>query len=276
MKTSDITFNGAPARQSTSILRWLLSLMLIVGAFALEGCATTASTGPNDTRTAAQRLDPWENWNRKVFAFNESLDKNVLAPVARTYARFVPQMVRKGVSNFFGNFNDAWSAVNNILQWKVTDGTSDVIRVGTNTLFGLGGVMDVASDFGLEKHSEDFGQTLGHWGVGAGAYMVLPVLGPSSVRETAALPLDRAVSPALLIHDGAWQWSLVTLQLINARAGFLGASRLLDDIALDKYTFVRDTYLQRRRSLVYDGDPPDPEESRQPGGGYAPATDTAP
>lgn len=224
----------------------------------LGGCATNAPDAP--PKTEAQKLDPWEHWNRKVFAFNESLDRNVLAPVARTYAKVVPQPVRVGVSNFFGNFDDAWSAVNNFLQLKIANGFSDVIRVGTNTLFGVAGVFDVATELGIEKHNEDFGQTLGHYGVGAGAYIVLPVFGPSSVREAVAFPLDRAVSPALLINDGAWQWSIISLQLINTRANLLGATSLIDDVALDKYTFVRDAYLARRRSLVFDGDPPDPDE----------------
>jgi phospholipid-binding lipoprotein MlaA len=257
---------------SASACLFLVALILC-SVLALGGCATTRADG---NVTAAQRLDPWENWNRKVFSFNESLDKNFLEPVARTYANVVPQMARTGVRNFFGNVNDAWSAVNNFLQLKITDGFSDVIRVGTNTVFGVAGLIDVASDLGFEKHQEDFGQTLGHYGVGAGAYIVLPLLGPSSVRETVALPLDRAVSPALLIHDGTWQYSIVALQLINARAAYLGAGRIVDDIALDKYTFVRDTYLQRRRSLVYDGDPPDPDRATRPEPGDAPPTDSAP
>lgn len=247
---------------------WVRTLTAAVLAVCLFGCATTAATGAGDDgddepRTEAQKLDPWEHWNRRVFAFNESLDRNVLEPVARTYAKVLPEPVRSGISHFFGNVNDAWSAVNSFLQWKIENGFSGVIRVGTNTLFGVGGIFDVASDLGIEKRSEDFGQTLGRWGVGPGAYMVLPLLGPSSVRETVALPLDRAVSPALLLHDGTWQWSILTLQLVNTRAQLLGATRLIDDVALDKYTFIRDSYLQRRRSLVYDGDPPDPDAPKR-------------
>ncbi|HJV97057.1 MAG TPA: VacJ family lipoprotein, partial [Albitalea sp.] len=225
--------------------RWRLlrlALWLIVAACVLPGCSTLGA------KTAGGRLDPWENWNRKVFSFNESLDEHVLRPVATAYSNVVPQPVRRGIDNFFGNFSDAWSAVNNMLQGKVADGLHDVIRVGTNSLFGLGGFLDVASEFGLDHHNEDFGQTLGHWGVGAGAYIVWPVLGPSSVRESLAMPLDRAVSPALVINDGAVKYEIYTLQVVNARAGLLGATNVLNDIALDKYTFVRDAYLQRRRS----------------------------
>ncbi len=234
-------------------------LALVVFALALQACSTTGA------KTPGARLDPWESWNRKVFSFNESLDEKVLKPTATVYSNVVPQPVRSGIDNFFANAADAWSAVNNILQGKFADGFSDVIRFGTNSVFGLGGFLDVATEAGLDRHHEDFGQTLGRWGVGAGAYIVWPLFGPSSVRESFALPFDRAVSPALVINDGAVKWEITTLQLINTRAGLLGASKVLDDIALYKYTFVRDAYLQRRRSLVYDGDAPEPpDESKSP------------
>lgn len=234
--------------------------VLLAAALALAGCAAVrqARGGPG------QKLDPWENWNRKVFSFNEKLDENVLKPVATVYSDVVPQPVRSSVDNFFANVADAWSAVNNILQGKVADGLSDIMRVGTNTVFGVFGLFDVASEAGLERHREDFGQTLGRWGVGAGAYIVWPVLGPSTVRESFALPLDTSATPALLFEDGRSKFGIFTLQLINTRANLLGASRVLDDIALDKYTFVRDAYLQRRRSLVYDGDAPDVEHPAEP------------
>ena len=233
---------------------WLCVLLGLLG-----GCATQGAKSPG------QRLDPWENWNRKVFGFNEELDVRVLKPVATAYSNVVPQPVRRGIDNFFGNAADAWSSVNNLLQGKFEASGQDLIRFGTNTIFGLGGVIDVATEMGLDHQYEDFGQTLGHWGVGAGAYIVWPLFGPSSVRETVALPLDRAVSPALAINGGGSQYAIVGLQIVNVRAGLLGASRVLDDIALDKYTFVRDAYLQRRRSLVFDGDePPTPDESKSP------------
>lgn len=227
---------------------------ICVGLALLQGCSTLGA------KTAGERLDPWENWNRKVFTFNEKLDEKVLKPVAVGYSNVVPRPVRNSVDNFFGNAADAWSAVNNFLQGKVSNGFHDVIRFGTNTIFGLGGTLDVATEFGLDHQYEDFGQTLGAWGFGQGAYIVWPVLGPSSVRESVALPFDRSVTPALVIHDGAVKWEITGLQLVNTRAGLLGASKVLDDIALDKYTFVRDAYLQRRRSLVYDGDPPPPKD----------------
>ena len=235
-------------------LRWLR--LLGFGAacvVALSGCGTIdqARGGPG------QRLDPWEKWNRKVFNFNEDVDRTVLKPVANGYVNVVPQPLRRGVSNFFNNFADAWSSINNILQGKIQTGLEDATRVGANTLFGLGGLLDVASEMGLDRHFEDFGQTLGHYGVGAGAYIVIPVLGPSTVRDAAALPVDRLASPPAFFNGTRTQIALTGLQIVNTRAGLLGATTVIDDIALDKYTFVRDAYLQRRRSLVFDGDPPD-------------------
>ncbi len=248
---------------------------LIVLATLLQGCATidVIRAGPG------QKLDPWESWNRKVFGFNEALDENVLKPVATAYTNVVPSLVRQGVQNFFNNFADAWSSINNFLQGKGELGFQDLIRVSVNTLFGLGGLLDVASEMGIDHHYEDFGQTLGRWGVGAGAYIVWPLFGPSTVRETAALPLDRAVSPALLLDGGSSQIGVTALQLVSTRAGLLGAGRVVDDIALDKYSFIRDAYLQRRRSLVFDGDPPplpEPPEPAAPADPAAPAASAPP
>ena len=246
------------------------AVLLLALTLMASGCATiqAARGGPG------QRLDPWENWNRKVFGFNEALDANLLKPVATTYANVVPQVVRQGIGNFLSNPADAWSAINNLLQGKGELAFQDTVRFCTNTVFGFFGVLDIASEIGLEHHYEDFGQTLGRWGVGPGAYVVWPLIGPSTVRETFALPLDRSVSPALLINDGRSQLAITVLQVVNVRAGLLGASKLLDDIALDKYTFVRDAYLQRRRSLVFDGDAPtEPEAPEAPGpAASAPAT----
>ncbi|MDB6002714.1 MAG: putative lipoprotein [Rhizobacter sp.] len=235
----------------------------MVLALSLVGCATTG-TSPG------QRLDPFESWNRKVFSFNESLDQNVVAPVARGYRAVVPGFVRQGVTNVFNNFADGWSAVNNFLQGKGEAGFQDLTRFGTNTVFGFLGVLDIATEMGLEHHYEDFGQTLGVWGFGAGAYIVWPILGPSSVRDTVAMPLDRGIaSPVAYIDDTGVAIGVGVLQLINARSNFLGASGIIDDIALDKYTFVRDAYLQRRRSLVFDGDAPEQPAGRSDAGDAA-------
>ena len=245
-----MTESNRHGRRRARVARWA-SLTLLIGLLSACSTINQARGGPG------QRLDPWEKWNRKVFNFNESVDNAVLKPVATAYTNVVPQPIRRGVGNFFGNFADAWSAVNNLLQGKFEASVEDVTRVGANTMFGLFGFLDVASEMGLEHHYEDFGQTLGRYGVGAGAYVVLPVLGPSSVRDAAAIPVDRLASPTTLLDGGGAQLGLTALQIVNTRAGLLGATRVIDDISLDKYTFVRDAYLQRRRSLVFDGDAPE-------------------
>jgi len=243
-----------------NLLRLAYPVLASALAAALCACTTidAARGGPG------QRLDPWEKWNRKVFNFNEDVDRAVLKPVATTYSDVVPQPIRRGVGNFFGNFADAWSAINNVLQGKISTGFEDATRVGANTLFGLFGVLDVASEMGLERHHEDFGQTLGRYGVGAGAYVVLPILGPSTVRDAAALPIDRLATPPAFFNGTRTQIGLTVLQIVNTRSSLLGATRVIDEIALDKYTFVRDAYLQRRRSLVFDGDVPETPEAPEP------------
>ncbi len=211
---------------------------------------------------AQSAIDPLEGWNRAVFGFNEGLDAAVLKPVATGYKNVVPELVRSGVGNVFGNIGDGWSAINQLLQGKPVAAAQMTMRVATNTLFGIAGLFDVAGDLGIERQPEDFGQTLGRWGLPAGPYIVLPLLGPSSLRDTGALPVDLQWRPAALSNDSATRVGISTLQLIDVRAGLLGASRLVDDIALDKYVFIRDGYLSRRRSLVYDGDPPDIPEPK--------------
>ena len=256
------------------------SLMAIALLLALGGCATTTTFVKDARAGPGARLDPWENWNRKVFSFNESLDENVLKPIATGYAKVVPQFVRRSVDNFFANAADAWSAVNNVLQGKPEPALQDMMRVSVNTVFGLVGLVDIATEIGLEHHYEDFGQTLGRWGFGAGAYIVSPALRPPSVRDSFALPADRVfASPAEYINSGRWQAGITTLQIINTRANLLGATKLLDDIALDRYSFIRDAYLQRRRSLVFDGDAPaepDPPDAAEPAASAAQAQAPAP
>ena len=231
----------------------------------LWAAATAAMLVAAGAAQAQNANDPLEGWNRAVFGFNEGLDATVLKPVATGYKTVVPELVRNGVSNVFSNIGDGWSAINQLLQGKPVAAAQMTMRVATNTLFGIAGLFDVASDLGIERQQEDFGQTLGRWGLPAGPYFVLPLLGPSSLRDTAALPIDLQWRPAALSNDSATRIGLSTLQLIDVRANLLGASRIVDDIALDKYVFVRDGYLSRRRSLVYDGDPPDiPEPKDEP------------
>ncbi|HWP17802.1 MAG TPA: VacJ family lipoprotein [Burkholderiaceae bacterium] len=223
---------------------------LLAAAVLTAGCA---STHPHD---------PLEPFNRKVYAFNDAVDRAVLKPVAQTYRDVVPRPVRTGVTNFFSNLGDAWSAVNSFLQLKIEPGLRNTLRFGFNTFFGFAGVLDIATEAGIERHQEDFGQTLGHWGVGPGPYVVLPLLGPSTLRDTVALPVDLSASPAALVNDREAAIGVTALQVVERRASLLDASRLLDDVALDPYLFMRDAYLQRRRNQVYDGNPP-PEEGEE-------------
>lgn len=203
----------------------------------LAGCATP------------QRADPLEAMNRRVFAFNDALDEAVLAPVARGYARVVSAPVRHGVGNVFANPLDVGSAINLFLQGRPIDGLSDLARFGINSTVGVFGIFDPATPWGMPRHGEDFGQTLGRWGVGPGAYVVWPLLGPSALRDSLAMPVDYVTSPR-------FELAATPLQITQARSSLLSASSVLDAVALDRYLFVRDFYLQRRQSLVHDGHPP--------------------
>ena len=225
---------------------------------------TAAASAPEDEtdEPAVNPRDPYESLNRKVFEFNDKLDANVLKPVAETYQKVVPSMVRSGVSNVLGNLGDVWSAVNQLLQGKVGNAGEMTFRVLTNTVFGIGGLMDPATELGMERRSEDFGQTLGRWGVPPGPYVVLPLLGSSTARDTAATPVDMYASLDTQLTSGtSAAVGVSVLKVVNTRANLLGASQLLDQIALDRYSFIRDAYLARRRSQVYDGNPPDDDES---------------
>jgi phospholipid-binding lipoprotein MlaA len=265
-RTEPCASGRAPAPAPVRAAPAFAAALALVALLALGGCATTQTLVTEARGGPGARLDPWENWNRKVFSFNEGLDEKVLKPVATAYAKVVPQFVRRSVDNFFANAADGWSAINNILQGKAEPALQDVVRFTTNSVFGIFGILDIASEFGLEHHYEDFGQTLGRWGFGAGAYVVWPLLGPSTVRDSIALPLDRSASPALVINSGGTQSGITFLQIVNTRANLLGASRVIDDIALDKYTFIRDAYLQRRRSLIFDGDAPEVPDASAPAG----------
>lgn len=227
---------------------WRLSAILL--SLLLTACAT----GPN-----ANPVDPLEPFNRSVYQFNDALDRTVLKPVATAYREVTPSLVQKGIGNFFGNLQDAWSFVNNVLQFKGAAAAETFMRVGVNTIFGLGGILDVATEIRLERHTEDFGQTLGHWGVGAGPYIVLPILGPSTLRDTVALPVDFKGDVVAQVDDVPVRNSLLVLRAVDQRARLLKAGDMLEEAALDKYTFLRDAFLQRRRNDVYDGNPPEEE-----------------
>lgn len=204
--------------------------------------------------------DPFERWNRGVSEFNDNIDSVVLKPVAVAYREVTPPTVRTGVSNFFGNLGDFWSFVNSALQFKWQNAAENLMRVNVNTFFGLGGILDVASEMNIDRHREDFGQTLGRWGVPAGPYLVLPLLGPSTLRDTLALPVDRRGDPVQDINPQASRNATYLLRAVDARSNLLRASAVLDEAALDKYSFTRDAYLQRRRAELFDGNAPDPAE----------------
>jgi phospholipid-binding lipoprotein MlaA len=209
----------------------------------------------------AQVYDPLEPVNRVIFNINDALDRNVVKPVAQTYVNVVPRLVRAGVSNVFGNVSDAFSAINNLLQGKKEPFGSDLGRVLVNTTFGLGGIFDIASEANVEKYGEDFGQTLGWWGMGPGPYLVLPLLGPSNARDATGLVANWLIDPVNQVTPAVNQYELVGLRALDARASLLGTDDLVQGAALDKYTFIRSAYTQRRKSLVYDGKPPKDDDN---------------
>jgi len=222
------------------------SLALAVAAAGLlAGCATSGNP-----------KDPIEGFNRAMFAFNEGLDSAIVRPVAVGYEAVLPSPVRTGVTNFFGNIADLLIGVNNLLQGKAPEALSDLGRVVINSTIGILGTFDVASDMGLEKHNEDFGQTFGRWGVGSGAFVVIPVFGPSTARDTVGLVLDIAADPLTQVRASDGRDVLRVLRAVNARANLLPADKVVEEAALDKYSYVRDAFLQRRRNLVHDGNPP--------------------
>jgi phospholipid-binding lipoprotein MlaA len=227
----------------------VLAALAVSLAPMLVGCAAPPVAG-------AAVNDPWEGWNRKVFVFNDKVDEAVLKPVAETYRDTVPQLVRTGVDNVLGNIYDLWSTANHFLQGKVQSGLEMGMRVLTNTFFGLGGLLDPATPLGLVRRSEDFGQTLGVWGVGNGPFLVLPLFGPSTVRDTAGLVADLQASPSKLASNKTDGIAITGVSLVNTRTNLLSTGSLVDSVALDRYSFIRDAYLARRRDALYDGAPP--------------------
>jgi phospholipid-binding lipoprotein MlaA len=219
---------------------WILLL-------SLAGCATTGETDPRD---------PWEGMNRAVYGFNDSFDSVIATPLATLYRDLLHVEIRSRVSNFFSNIQDIFIGVNNLLQGKFQEGVEDWARFAFNSTFGLAGIHDVASDMGIEKHNEDFGQTFGRWGADSGPYLILPFLGSSTLRDAAGTAVDYYVAPLPHVRPIALRNSLYGLYFLNTRAELLEASKILEQAALDRYVFQRDAYLQRRRSLIYDGSPP--------------------
>ncbi|ASV97952.1 MlaA family lipoprotein [Paraburkholderia aromaticivorans] len=216
---------------------------LAVVAMLLAGCTTVQTP---------TKGDPLEGLNRTMFTVNDKIDQYALKPVAKGYVWATPQPVRDSVTNFFSNIGDVYIAANNLLQLKITDGVEDIMRIVINTVFGVGGLFDVATLAKLPKHDNDLGLTLGHYGVPAGPYLVLPLFGPSTVRDAVGSIGNYYVNPLSYIDPAGLSWALYGLNVVNTRANLLSASDVLEGAALDKYSFVRNAYLQRRQYLLSD------------------------
>jgi phospholipid-binding lipoprotein MlaA len=235
------------------------ALLALACANLMTGCASTA----------ANPQDRFESYNRAMFDFNDKVDAAVLKPVATAYADATPQFVQTGVGNFFGNINDVPTALNNFLQARVGNGASDVVRVLLNSTVGLAGLIDVATPIGLPKHDQDFGQTLGRWGVPSGPYIVLPLIGPTMTRDALAMTVDFETDPWGYVYPVRLRNSGIAVRLIDHRVYMLGTTTLVEDAALDRYEFVRDSYIQKREHKIYKGEtqdsPSPPEEQPQSG-----------
>ncbi len=230
-----------------AIARRLCLLLGLGMLLLLQACATVKS---------ADARDPWEPMNRSIYQFNDAIDTVALKPAAQLYVKVLPSMVRTGVSNFMGNLGDVWSMVNSALQLKGQATVETFMRINVNTFMGLGGILDVATEMGIEKRREDFGQTLGYWGVQPGPYVVLPLFGPSTLRDALAFPVDMQGNVTNSLADDATRNALLVTRLVDMRAGLLKTVDAIKASSLDPYSFVRDGYLQKRRNDIHDGNPP--------------------
>ena len=220
--------------------RWVTNLAIAMLLFGAAGCASVGS----DPR------DPFETFNRHMYTFNDGLDQDLLKPIATGYKEVVPGPVRTWVRNFFANLGDLWIGANNLLQGKPGEAVVDWARFAFNSTFGLLGINDVATEMGLEKHDEDFGQTLGRWGMEDGNYHVWPIFGSRTSRDTFGSVVDWFGDPVHYVDHAGVRYSARALRVVSIRADLLDASRILEEAALDKYVFQRDAYLQRRRSQI--------------------------
>lgn len=227
--------------------------MSLAVAVVMLGCVTGCATMANNPK------DPFEGFNRAMFSVNEGIDF-VVKPVAEGYDKVAPMPVKTGIGNFFGNIADIWTAFNNFLQFKGREGLSDVGRVLINSTLGIGGLFDLATEMGLEKHAEDFGQTLGSWGVEGGPYFFWPVIGPRTLRDTVGFAFDSYADPVMRVEDVSTRNTLAGVRFIDIRASLLPADKVVEEAAFDKYNYIRDAYLQNRRSVIFDGNPPPLDE----------------
>lgn len=223
--------------------------LVLFALFLLQGCASVS-------RVATDPRDPWEKTNRQIYAFNDALDVMIARPVAKTYVEVVPQPLRTGAGHFLANLRDVWTLANTALQGKVQMTAETLMRIQVNTFFGLGGLLDVASEMRIPHHREDFGQTLAVWGMPSGPYVMLPLLGPSTLRDALAQGVDLNVDVPGMVWDSSTSRALGVLRVVDTRASLLMTVDAMRNAALDPYTFVRDAYLQKRRNDVYDGNPP--------------------
>ncbi len=231
---------------SPEMKRWLAGLAA-VALLSLQGCASVKS---------ADARDPWESMNRSVYNFNDAVDTLAIKPVTQIYVNVVPSFVRTGLHNVVSNLGDVWSMANSAMQLKGQHAAESFMRVTVNTVFGLGGLLDIATEIRLERHKEDFGQTLGHWGVKPGPYVVLPILGPSTLRDGLTLPVDYQGDATRQFSDQATRNSLTAVRIVDVRASLLKTVDTVKEASLDPYSFVRDAYLQKRENDVHDGNPP--------------------
>jgi phospholipid-binding lipoprotein MlaA len=229
----------------------IFKISIVTATLFLTGCATT--------QHQSKVNDPLEGYNRVMHSFNDTVDKAVIKPIAQGYDFIMPAPLSTGVSNFFSNLNEITVIANDILQFKFTQAFYDTSRFTINSTLGIVGFMDVASDFGYRKNNEDFGQTLGSWGIGPGPYLVLPFLGPKDIRDTVGLVGDYYTDPMAYVKPSGTRDPARVLWIVDGRANLLKAEKILKEAAIDEYVYVRDAYLQRRQSLVYDGNPPEEE-----------------
>jgi phospholipid-binding lipoprotein MlaA len=242
--------------------------LCLAALLGMGGCASNPMRSSNQSPAPAKEnpltllpvlslVDPFEEYNRKVFDFNTKIDEAFLKPVATSYRENMPVAVRNSVNNFFSNYRDLWSAMNAMLQLEPQAALNDLLRFGVNTTLGFYGLLDIAGEAGIERHKKDLGQTLARWGVRSGPYIVLPLYGPTTLRDAAVFPIEQQAELIREVNDRDPRWALYGLQTIDKRANLLRVSAAMEAAALDRYSFTRDAFLQLRNNEIWDGNPPE-------------------